>query len=218
MAPTYNTGRRGPNVSHFLRDLNTLPTDKSLEAEFTFEDDLAMFTNTQFFDFDSGQNTDYQAHPIKSEVETAPSSAVSPTDDLETPATLNDMTNLDFLAGESTTISSSDTRRLACLVVPLLAPQSMHLCFLPSYPGTYPTAHSWISLHCHSFLSYCSSPSRNPSRNGFETHTPIISEFCALRCFRRYNTLIRGVGAHSHLISVIEWWLTGGGTSQAALR
>lgn len=101
MAPTFNASRRGPNVSHFLRDLNTITSDKPLdEAEFTFEDDLAMFTNTQFFDYDSGQNTDYQAHPIKSELDTAPSSAVSTTDELHTPAAMNDMANLDFMSGE----------------------------------------------------------------------------------------------------------------------
>lgn len=38
------------------------------------DDDLAMFTNTQFFDFDSGQNTDYNAPPLKVDpTEAAPS-------------------------------------------------------------------------------------------------------------------------------------------------
>ena len=101
MAPSFTSGRRGPNVSHFLRDLNTIASDKALdEAEFTFEDDLAMFTNTQFFDYDSGQNTDYQAHPIKSELDTTPSSAVSTTDELQTPAALNEMAGLDFMSGK----------------------------------------------------------------------------------------------------------------------
>lgn len=100
MAPSYTNGRRGPNVSHFLRDLNTV-ADKPLdEPEFTFEDDLAMFTNTQFFDYETGQNTDYQAHPIKHEMDSAPSSAVSPTAAELTSPAMNDMSNLDFMSGE----------------------------------------------------------------------------------------------------------------------
>lgn len=63
---TYN-GRRGPNVSQYLRELNAIPAHDPPAADeaFGMEDDLAMFTNTQFFDFDSGQNTDYNAPPVK---------------------------------------------------------------------------------------------------------------------------------------------------------
>lgn len=101
MAPSYTNGRRGPNVSHFLRDLNTV-ADKPLdEPEFTFEDDLAMFTNTHFFDYETGQNTDYQAHPIKHEMDAAPSSAVSPTSAELTSPAMTDMQNLDFMSGKS---------------------------------------------------------------------------------------------------------------------
>lgn len=100
MAPSYTNGRRGPNVSHFLRDLNTVADRPLDEPEFTFEDDLAMFTNTQFFDYETGQNTDYQAHPIKHEMDSAPSSAVSPTAAELTSPAVNDMANLDFMSGE----------------------------------------------------------------------------------------------------------------------
>jgi hypothetical protein len=56
----YN-GRRGPNVSEYIANLNAIPTAQDLQAansELNFEDDLAMFTNTQFFDFDMGQDAD----------------------------------------------------------------------------------------------------------------------------------------------------------------
>jgi len=62
-----NTGSTGRvNVSQYLRNLNV--QGPSVEETFTDEDlekDLALFTNTQFFDFETGQHTDYQAPPVK---------------------------------------------------------------------------------------------------------------------------------------------------------
>lgn len=53
----YN-GRRGPNVSQYIANLNAIPTAQELhnsaQDNFNIDDDLAMFTNTQFFDFDVG--------------------------------------------------------------------------------------------------------------------------------------------------------------------
>ncbi|KAG8405209.1 hypothetical protein J3458_021879 [Metarhizium acridum] len=98
---TYN-GRHGPNVSQYLRDLNTIsPQDTTGPAEdaFNMEDDLALFTNTQFFDFDSGQNTDFQAQPVKVDVENATRHGSTTSGDV-TPvqATMNDMPNVDFIS------------------------------------------------------------------------------------------------------------------------
>ncbi|KAK8923026.1 hypothetical protein VCV18_007088 [Metarhizium anisopliae] len=100
---TYN-GRHAPNVSQYLRDLNTIsPQDTTGPAEdaFNMEDDLALFTNTQFFDFDSGQNTDFQAQPVKVDAEDATRHGSTTSGDV-TPAqtTINDMPNLDFMSGE----------------------------------------------------------------------------------------------------------------------
>lgn len=56
----YN-GRRGPNVSEYIANLNAIPSASDIQAAdsgLSFEDDLAMFTNTQFFDFDMGQDAD----------------------------------------------------------------------------------------------------------------------------------------------------------------
>ncbi|EOD44631.1 Basic-leucine zipper (bZIP) transcription factor [Neofusicoccum parvum] len=54
-------GRRAPNVSQYIQDLNTVPTSQELQAQQqpaeTFggiDDDLSLFTNTEFFDFDLG--------------------------------------------------------------------------------------------------------------------------------------------------------------------
>ncbi|KAE9573012.1 Regulatory protein cys-3 [Colletotrichum fructicola] len=91
MSP-YSSGGRAPNVSHFLRDLNTVK-ESSHEDNFTFEEDLAVFTNSSFFDFETGQQTDYQAQPAKPETETqAPSSAAA--EDLTSP--LGEFGNVDF--------------------------------------------------------------------------------------------------------------------------
>jgi hypothetical protein len=57
-------GRRGPNVSEYIANLNAVPSAQDLQNSnadnFNLDDDLAMFTNTQFFDFDLGQDADLQ--------------------------------------------------------------------------------------------------------------------------------------------------------------
>ena len=68
------------------------------------EEDLALFTNTQFFDFDSGQNTDFQAQPVKVTGKPAPASASTsvPTDEAASAAqsVVGDIPNMDFMQGE----------------------------------------------------------------------------------------------------------------------
>lgn len=58
---TYN-GRRAPNVSEYIAQLNSIPSAQDIHSadNFNLDDDLAMFTNTQFFDFDLGQDADLQ--------------------------------------------------------------------------------------------------------------------------------------------------------------
>lgn len=57
-------GRRAPNVSEYIANLNAVPSAQDLQSSnadnFNLEDDLAMFTNTQFFDFDLGHDADLQ--------------------------------------------------------------------------------------------------------------------------------------------------------------
>ncbi|KAL1877552.1 hypothetical protein VTK73DRAFT_8610 [Phialemonium thermophilum] len=90
-------GRRGPNVSQYLRELNTIPAhDKPAADEaFGMEDDLAMFTNTQFFDFDSGQNTDYNAPPPKPE-----STETQRPEGLTSPGSVMGDFGIEFMPGE----------------------------------------------------------------------------------------------------------------------
>ncbi|KAL8767048.1 MAG: hypothetical protein Q9209_006342 [Squamulea sp. 1 TL-2023] len=54
------SGRKAPNVSQYLSNLNTIPSEHEIATQqpegFDFTNDLAAFTNTQFFDFDQGEN------------------------------------------------------------------------------------------------------------------------------------------------------------------
>ncbi|KAF4945929.1 hypothetical protein FGADI_11590 [Fusarium gaditjirri] len=95
-------GRRGPNVSQYLRDLNAINHQETTQEEpFNMEEDLALFTNTRFFDFETGQNTDYQAQPLKVDIEapqsTSPSDGMTPA-----PSVVGDInpSSFDFIQGD----------------------------------------------------------------------------------------------------------------------
>lgn len=50
-------GRKAPNVSRYIADLNTIPTDEEMAASnqetgLNLADDFALFTNTDLYDFD----------------------------------------------------------------------------------------------------------------------------------------------------------------------
>lgn len=51
-------GRRAPNVSQYIANLNTITSPHDVPTQqdenFGIEEDLAVFTNTEFFDFDLG--------------------------------------------------------------------------------------------------------------------------------------------------------------------
>lgn len=60
-------GRRGPNVAHYLQDLNTIPTEEPVVDNFN-PDDLALFTNgSQFFDFAGAEQGDSIDPSLKDE-------------------------------------------------------------------------------------------------------------------------------------------------------
>lgn len=90
---SYN-GQRGPNVSEFIANLNAIPSAQDLasQQDFNFDDDLAMFTNTTFFDFDLGQDADLQPSSLGFNGQRGGASLSTP-----------DMAkaNMDFLQGES---------------------------------------------------------------------------------------------------------------------
>ncbi|RFU23903.1 hypothetical protein B7463_g12437, partial [Scytalidium lignicola] len=87
------SGRTGPNVSEYIANLNAIPSaqETSNPESFNLEEDLAMFTNTQFFDFDIGQDADLQAQSTNYDGQ---HNASASTEGL-------DMKSLEFLHGES---------------------------------------------------------------------------------------------------------------------
>jgi hypothetical protein len=95
----YN-GRRGPNVSQFLRNLTATSPHDQVDDESPY-DDLSMFTTTEFFDLDSAQNTDYRAQPVKIDT-AAPTPALTANDDpISTSSAVGDISSsLEFMSGE----------------------------------------------------------------------------------------------------------------------
>ncbi|TLS25024.1 hypothetical protein PpBr36_07473 [Pyricularia pennisetigena] len=101
----YN-GRRAPNVAQYLRELNTIqPATPAASADSfggSLDEDLMMFTNTQFFDFETGENTDYQSQPHKD----TPPSTVSPSETQQpmsaaaSTTTMDDFSSMDFMSGD----------------------------------------------------------------------------------------------------------------------
>jgi len=89
------SGQRGPNVSEFIANLNTIPSAQDVanqsQENFNLDDDLAMFTNTQFFDFDIGQDADLQ--PPNFTFEALPRGEPAA-------ATTHDSKGLDFISGD----------------------------------------------------------------------------------------------------------------------
>jgi hypothetical protein len=83
----YNSRTR-LNVSEYVAGLNIAPSAQELAGHETFsiDDDLAMFTNTQFYDFDLGQNvsSDLQQNNFDIPGEThAATSSNAPNEDLK---------------------------------------------------------------------------------------------------------------------------------------
>lgn len=65
----YN-GRRGPNVSSYVQQLNNVPMPQDLPAQEedfgNLQDEMAMFTNTEFYDFGLGDIADLN-QPVESD-------------------------------------------------------------------------------------------------------------------------------------------------------
>ena len=53
----HNNGRKAPNVSQYLANLNAIPSTHDVatqEENFDIDEQLAQFTNVEFLDFDTG--------------------------------------------------------------------------------------------------------------------------------------------------------------------
>ncbi|KAH0534141.1 hypothetical protein FGG08_007267 [Glutinoglossum americanum] len=89
-------GRRAPNVSQYIATLNTIPSAHDLASQqqqdsFGLEDDLALFTNTQFFDFDMGESHALVEYDPEHELRARRENAA---------AHKHGMKDLDFLGGD----------------------------------------------------------------------------------------------------------------------
>lgn len=93
----YN-GRRAPNISQFIRDLNVVSPEGNQDDEMS-PMDLSLFTNTEFYDLESGRNTDYQAQPVKIDT-AAPTPAASTVDEASISSAIGEVSSLEFLSGE----------------------------------------------------------------------------------------------------------------------
>jgi hypothetical protein len=105
-------GRRGINVSAYLQDLNTIPSaDEQVD---TFNpDDLDLWTNTQFFDFDMGDFSHDPQQDIKRDEQAKPHSVEnSPTPiDPSLSGVEGGEVLSDFLSGVHTLLCSHDLHK-----------------------------------------------------------------------------------------------------------
>ena len=61
----HNNGRKAPNVSQYLANLNAIPSTHDMATQddsFDIEEQLAQFTNVEFLDFDA--SGEFLEHPI----------------------------------------------------------------------------------------------------------------------------------------------------------
>ncbi len=61
----HNNGRKAPNVSQYLANLNTIPSAHDVATQddnFDIEEQLAQFTNVEFLDFEAGG--EFLEHPV----------------------------------------------------------------------------------------------------------------------------------------------------------
>lgn len=60
----FNNGRRGQNASPYVANLNAIPSSHDVvnqhDSAYNLEEDLAIFTNAEFYDFDMGEDIDQQ--------------------------------------------------------------------------------------------------------------------------------------------------------------
>ncbi|KAI6712690.1 hypothetical protein JHW43_004821 [Diplocarpon mali] len=174
----YNASSR-VNMMDYIGTLNTVPPEGEMQASPDFlEDDLAMFTNANFFDFDLGQNADLQ--PTAYNGEGRRDQAVAPdTMDMKSLDFMNTAPMLHFewlieparaclISGAAVCIVSVDVVEHAIdSLIYQIAPYHV-----PSIRPSTPleTSTSW-SRHCWGKLSSHSSDFPFPDFNPFPQNT-----------------------------------------------
>lgn len=177
----YN-GRRGPNVTAFLQEMHDNPGSlepTSAVGGFMEDKDLAMFTNTEFFDLELGQHTDYQPQPppsLKPETEASHSTHSSSPLDMEDPTSAAtagvDDFSIDFMADNYTFPHFGDTftppsMNSAFPNLPAIQPQPQPQP-MPSYAGPTQPPHGHAYPQPHPQPRSTSSPDSHPDRQNRE--------------------------------------------------
>ena len=63
----FNGSRRAPNVSQYIANLNTIHSPQDMQQDdegFRLEDDLAVFTNAEFYNFDMEGDPGIEQVPV----------------------------------------------------------------------------------------------------------------------------------------------------------
>ncbi|KAJ5907899.1 hypothetical protein N7495_000581 [Penicillium taxi] len=139
----YN-GRRAPNFSQYLDDLNAIPSpyDQALQQQqqqqntFTVDNELAMFTNAEFFDFDGFGDLSLPNFDSVDQKQTTTNEVSGETDQN------GDMKFLDFLNDGMNNISEYSPE-LGSLMTPSMQIQNAPFSGTPTVPNVASTpAHS----------------------------------------------------------------------------
>lgn len=118
-------GRRGPNVSQYLRHLNTIPAEPTQDDGLLTGDIDDVFTNTEFFDFESGQTTDFQPAPVKPDAEQisrAGADDTSPVGDITGFEFISDFNFTEYPPYQASAIPASYSDSLSLQPLPPSAP------------------------------------------------------------------------------------------------
>ncbi len=94
---SFNT-RRGGRAFQFLSDLREVNENPAVPDEAAIlaldENDISIYTNTEFYDIETGQNTDFQPQPSKADTDTHGSQSGN------SPSVMEDFSSMDFMSSE----------------------------------------------------------------------------------------------------------------------
>ncbi|CAH0014683.1 unnamed protein product [Clonostachys rhizophaga] len=168
---SYNGGRRGVNISQYLRDLNTIsPQESNGDDNFSMGgEELTLFTNTEFYDFDSGQQTDFQAPPVKVDTTVASSSAPSIAEDPTSASVTGDMSSIDFVHGDFNFADFNGSYQAPSMNN--FAPESSHN-FPPLQPNHGLVYRNQVPTAQHGSYSHASAPRATEKRKDEASSAP----------------------------------------------
>lgn len=213
----FTGGRRAPNVSQYIANLNTIHSPQDMQQEdegFRLEDDLAVFTNAEFYNFDMEGDPGIEQVPTtydpahEERARRANASGAKNPHKMEYMNGMPSSSWLDWLscfATSWTVIVRSPSTTRADLVfpdnfsIPNFPPylsNSPTTTMEPSYPSvstyagtTSPTVFAFPPPHTHSSVNHKNGPPLDtPNTNPNSPTSPTTSPFAAEEDKRRRNT------------------------------